>query len=117
VSEPEPPAGDAGSQQGLSVAHEVPVNGFEILDKVLALPISAWSYTFDDPSVRHIGPMAQDWAAAFGLGDTDRMIDMVDANGITLVCIQALHRRIAELQEEVTRLRDRLDDGDHAPPR
>ena len=100
---------DAESQQGLSVAHEVPVNGFEILDRVLALPISAWSYTFDDPTVRHIGPMAQDWAAAFGLGDTDRMIDMVDANGIAMVCIQAMHRHIVELQDEVATLRERIE--------
>lgn len=104
---------DAEPQQGLSVAYDVPVNGFEILDKVLDLPISVWSYTFDDPTVRHLGPMAQDWAAAFGLGDTDRMIDMVDANGVALVCIQALHRRIVELQEEVADLRRRLPAEEH----
>ncbi len=46
------------------------------------LPVSVWTYGFDDDGVRHLGPMAQDFAAAFALGDDDRVIDMVDANGV-----------------------------------
>ena len=48
------------------------------------LPVSVWTYGFDDDGVRHLGPMAQDFAAAFGLGDDDRVIDMVDANGVVM---------------------------------
>jgi hypothetical protein len=44
--------------------------------------------------VRHIGPMAQDFAAAFGFGDTDRKISFIDANGVATVAIQALYRRV-----------------------
>lgn len=49
--------------------------------------------------------MAQDFAAAFGLGSTDRRINMVDANGVCMASIQALHRRLVELELEVAQLR------------
>ncbi len=56
------------------------------------LPISKWSYKVEDGSVRHIGPMAQDFAAAFGLGSDDRSIGTVDADGVALAAMQALLR-------------------------
>lgn len=87
-----------------------PVDGWETLQKVVDLPISTWSYIFDPPGVRHIGPMAQDWAERFGMGGTERAISMIDANGVLLVCVQALHRRIEALEAEVARLRT-LDGG------
>ncbi|MBB4936544.1 hypothetical protein FHR32_000849 [Streptosporangium album] len=76
-----------------------PVNGYDILDKVAGLPISSWRYEWEPDHVRHLGPMAQDWHATFGLGDTDTMIPGVDANGVALVAIQALHRRITDLEQ------------------
>jgi hypothetical protein len=82
-----------------------PVNGFEVLEKLAALPISTWNYKGDDPAVRHLGPMAQDFAAAFGLGDDDRTINMIDANGVVMVAIQALYRRVQQLEAEVSKLR------------
>ena len=86
-----------------------PVSGYEILDTLAELPISAWSYTFEPASVRHLGPMAQDFAAAFRLGDNDRVIDMTDANGVVMVSIQALYRRIQQLEAEVARLAEARD--------
>jgi hypothetical protein len=67
-----------------------PVNAEQLLDKVGALPIQSWSYKADTASVRHIGPTAQDFHAAFGLGDTDKAIATVDADGVSLAAIQAL---------------------------
>ncbi len=87
-----------------------PVNGNEVLEKLAALPISTWSYEFDSPAVRHLGPMAQDFAATFGLGDSERTINMVDANGVVMVAIQALYRRVTQLEAEVRRLQG------HGPP-
>ncbi|WP_330300639.1 tail fiber domain-containing protein [Streptomyces sp. NBC_00503] len=81
------------------------VDGFEILDKVVALPISTWRYQWEPAGVRHLGPMSQDWKAAFDLGDTDRSISNVDGHGVALVSIQALHRLIIELRDETTALR------------
>lgn len=104
-----------GATEGLSLTHEVPVHGPDILERLVALPINLWTYDFDDPSVRHLGPMAQDFAAAFGLGDSDRMIDLIDANGVTMVAIQALYRRLTALEAEVADLRRRLDETGVSP--
>lgn len=94
---------------GLSVHEEPPVDGDEILQRLVALPVSLWSYDADDPTVRHLGPMAQDFAQAFHLGSSDRHIAMVDANGVNVVAIQALHRRLQDLARDVEALRSRLD--------
>lgn len=80
------------------------VNGHEVLEKVRDLPISTWRYVWDEPHVRHLGPMSQDWAAAFGLGGDEKSIACVDANGVALVCIQALERQLAAVRDEVESL-------------
>ncbi len=85
-----------------------PVDGYEILDKLVALPISTWNYTWDPPTTRHLGPMAQDFMATFGLGDDDKVINMVDANGVNMVAIQALHRKIQALEARIADLEGRL---------
>ncbi len=89
-----------------------PVDGFEILERLAALPISTWNYKNDPPAVRHLGPMAQDFAAAFGLGDDDTRIATVDAQGVLMVAVQALYRRVQQLEREVAELRgDTVTDG------
>ncbi|WP_244215760.1 tail fiber domain-containing protein [Kitasatospora purpeofusca] len=80
------------------------VNGFTVLETVAALPVSTWSYLWEPEDVRHLGPMAQDWHAAFGFNGDDTTIPVVDGLGVSLVCIQALNRRIDELTAEVGRL-------------
>jgi hypothetical protein len=57
------------------------------------LPISTWRYKGDAP--QHLGPMAQDFAAAFGLGEDDRHIATIDMAGVSLASIQALNGRMA----------------------
>jgi hypothetical protein len=71
------------------------VNSSEILDKVVRLPISEWSYKAD-PDTRHIGPMAQDFHATFGVGFDDKHIAPIDEGGIALVSIQALHEKVEQ---------------------
>ena len=73
-------------------------NPREILDKVAALPMASWNYKAQDKSVRHLGPMAQDFHAAFGLGENERAITTVDADGVALAAIQGLN---AKLEEEL----------------
>ncbi|MFM8304025.1 MAG: tail fiber domain-containing protein [Actinomycetota bacterium] len=80
------------------------VDGAEILARLRALPISTWNYVWDPPTTRHLGPMAQDFRAAFGLGDDDTRIHAVDATGVSLVAIQALCRRIESLEARVAEL-------------
>ena len=66
-----------------------------VLDKVAALPITAWNYK-QDTSSRHLGPMAQDFRAAFGLGHDDKGIATVDADGVALAAIQGLNQKLDE---------------------
>ncbi|MBS2531221.1 tail fiber domain-containing protein [Catenulispora sp. NF23] len=82
------------------------VNGHAVLKAVAALPVSTWRYRWEPQDVRHLGPMAQDWHAAFPFNSDDTVIDQVDAHGVALVCIQALNRRIEELDAEVRQLRE-----------
>jgi hypothetical protein len=83
-----------------------------VLEKVAALPISRWSYKAD-VAATHLGPMAQDFHAAFGLGSDDRHIATVDADGVALAAIQGLNRKLEEAlrakEGEITELRRALD--------
>jgi len=80
-----------------------------VLEQVARLPISTWRYRREAPQVRHLGPMAQDWAATFGLGENDTAIAGVDANGVALVSIQALYQLIGELRHEVADLQKQVN--------
>ena len=82
----------------------------DMLARVRDLPISTWNYTADDPSVRHIGPMAQDFAAAFGVGADDRHINPMDGQGVALAAIQGLMVQVEELRAENLRLAARFAD-------
>ena len=81
----------------------------QVLSRVVELPISTWRYRKDGPEVRHLGPMAQDFHAAFGLWDTDRMIFPLDASGVSFAAIQALNTRLVAAEADNEALRARLD--------
>ena len=80
----------------------------DILDRVAALPIASWEYK-TAPGVRHVGPMAQDFHAAFGLGDSDRTIGVVDASGVALAAIQGLNVKVDEQRAALLARDARLD--------
>jgi hypothetical protein len=93
-----------------------PVDGRAILRQLSLIPITRWNLKSQDPSIWHLGPMAQDFHAAFGLGEDDRYINGSDADGITLVSIQALYqmsvekdRHIEELQQRIKRLEQMVE--------
>jgi hypothetical protein len=69
------------------------LDGEQVLDKLAALPVREWRYTTQDAAIRHVGPTAQDFRAAFGLGESDVRIGSVDADGIALAAIKALEAR------------------------
>lgn len=75
-----------------------PVNGAHIFELLQELPVSTWRYEWEPASVRHLGPMSQDFAAAFGLGSDDTKIETVDAIGVLIVAVQALGQRVAALE-------------------
>jgi peptidoglycan hydrolase CwlO-like protein len=70
------------------------------LEKITTLPIRTWNYT-NDPASRHIGPVAQDFHAAFNLGTDDKHIATVDADGVALAAIQGLNQKVDELKNDL----------------
>ena len=74
---------DRGTKENL-----VPADSRTVLEKVAALPVATWNYKAQAAAVRHIGPMAQDFQAAFGVGETDTGITTIDADGVALAAIQ-----------------------------
>src|SRR5262249_37620819 len=90
----------------------VPVDPGAVLDGVTALPIETWSYLEDPTGTRHLGPMAQDFAATFGLGDDETRIYTIDGQGVALAAIQGLTQKVedasAALRAENAELRRRL---------
>lgn len=87
-----------------------PVDGLDILQRLVSIPVETWSYNGDDLSVRHIGPMAQDFHRAFGLGYDDKSINSLDADGVALAAIQGLYQIVKEKEAENTALQRRVDD-------
>ena len=81
-----------------------PLKTKDVLDKVARMPISSWSYKAEKPSVRHIGPMAQDFYKAFGLGLDNKHITTIDEAGVALAAIQGLVAQKKTLDRKVHRL-------------
>ena len=69
------------------------VDPLNVLSKVAALPITQWNYKGNPNG--HLGPVAQDFHAAFGLnGDDDKGIATVDEGGVALAAIQGLNEKV-----------------------
>lgn len=97
------------SSRSLKHAFEV-VDTRAVLRNVVALPISTWRYKSSEEG-RHLGPVAEDFQAAFGLGDGES-IATVDADGVALAAIQGLNQKLeaenTRLQAQHDALRDEL---------
>jgi hypothetical protein len=81
------------------------VDGYGVLMKLVDVPIATWNYKAQSDSIRHMGPMSQDFRAAFGLGDSDKAIATIDADGISLAAIQGLYQVIQEKDAEIELLK------------
>jgi len=86
------------------------VDNSDVLKRVLALPISEWSYKDDDPSVRHMSPMAQDFYGAFSLGQGATGISSLDTSGVAFAAIQGLHAVVDEKDQEIEELRLEIEE-------
>ena len=100
-----------------------PVDPSAVLAEVTRLPLLEWSY-LGDSAVRHLGPTAEEFRAAFLLGRDERSINPLDLAGVALAAIQGLRSEVIELadrgetalrllrerDQELTRLRSDRDD-------
>ena len=78
------------------------INPRTVLEKVSALPITEWKYKAETDGTRHLGPVAQDFHAAFGLNGTDdKHIATVDEEGVALAAIQGLNQKVEEQRVEL----------------
>jgi hypothetical protein len=84
----------------------VAVEGEDLLLRLRSVPVSTWNYLSQDRSIRHMGPMAQDFAAAFGLGESELLINSLDIDGVNLAGVQALTARTDQLRAQVRTLTD-----------
>ena len=75
------------------------IDPVSILQRLVAMPVTSWSMK-SRPDLMQIGPMAQDFFAAFGLGDTDKMINTTNAQGVALAAIQGLNQLLNEKLSE-----------------
>ena len=85
------------------------VNTSEVLAKVAAMPIKTWNYKTQADGIRHIGPTAQDFKKAFGVGESDTGITTVDADGVALAAIQGLVEELKE-RDKAMAVRDKKID-------
>jgi hypothetical protein len=87
-------------------ANFTPVDTQAIAARVAALPVETWNYKSQDASIRHIGPMAQDFHAAFGVGEDERYIGTTDADGVALAAIQGLYQMLREKDALISTLQE-----------
>ena len=90
-----------------------PIDKQAVLRKVVELPVTRWQYKGEAVDVHHIGPVAQDFRAAFEVGHDERYITTIDADGVALAAIQGLYEIVQGKDCEINELLERDRGKDH----
>lgn len=88
----------------------------DLFRKISSMPLEFWEYRNSDE--RHIGPMAEDFSAAFDVGiirETDgqrenRYLAASDVAGVALAGVKELIQLVNELKEENQELKSRIEE-------
>jgi hypothetical protein len=80
-----------------------------VLEKLVALPVRKWRYTNETVGVKHLGPVAQDFHAAFGLGADDKTMGTVGADGIALAAVQGLNQKLEDRTRNLEARSEKLE--------
>ncbi len=86
-----------------------PVDPQAVLQELVTLPITRWQYKQSDEG-EHLGPVAEDFHATFGLGDSSKYISTVDADGVALSAIQGLYQLIEEKNVQLDQQQKEIDE-------
>ena len=86
-----------------------PVDTRNVLDRLAKMPVYTWQFDNEESGVTHMGPTAQDFRAAFGLGYDDKSIAPVDTAGASLAGIKALNQKLAEKNQRIERLEVKIN--------
>ncbi len=81
-----------------------PVDGAQLLEQLTGMEISSWQYRAEPDDVRHLGPTAQAFRAAFGLGADDTTVGPLDEAGVALAAGQALAEKVDSLEQRIAAL-------------
>ncbi len=82
----------------------VPADGKDILQRLVAMPLLSWNFKGADPTIRSLGPTAQDFYAAFGFGRDDKTVASINLEGVALAAIQGLHQLVQEKDARIVAL-------------
>ncbi len=85
-----------------------PLDGADVLERLARLRITQWNYKVEDDAITHIGPTAQDFYAAFGLGGSDTSISTIDPSGVAIVGVQELYARTQAQDARLTAVEEQL---------
>ncbi len=96
------------------------IDGQTLLVKLAAMPIGTWNYKAQASAIRHMGPTAQDFHAAFNLGEDDQHISNIDSEGVALAGLQTLYKlnlekdgKINDLTQALTEKSRQIEDLEH----
>jgi hypothetical protein len=81
-------------------------DGSDVLERLSQMPVYYWNAK--GQATPHIGPMAQDFYAAYGVGDSDTSIATIDLDGVALAAIQGLYAQNQELEQQNADLEARV---------
>jgi hypothetical protein len=85
-----------------------PIDGKEVLARMAEVPVMSWRFKTEVEDARHVGPVAEDFQAAFQLGD-GRTISTMDAGGVTMAAVQGLYALLQEREKDLRELRTEMD--------
>lgn len=102
-------AGTLAQGSSRETKHRIePVRTRDVLSSLSRLEISRWQYRDDAAGAEHMGPMAEDFHGAFGLGADDKHISPGDMAAVALSSLQEMDRRSQAQSEEIERLRGQV---------
>lgn len=82
-----------------------------VLAQVAALDVRRWRAGEDEPEdVEHLGPSAEEFYDAFGVGGDPEQIAAGDADGVALAAIQGMAAQLEEQRELIERQNRRIED-------
>jgi hypothetical protein len=87
-----------------------PVDSMAILEKLTSLPVTRWHYQWEEAnSPLHLGPMAQDFKAAFYPGTDNTTITTLEFDGVELAAIQGLNEKVESGKQKAERRIEKLE--------
>lgn len=87
-----------------------PVDTIAVLNKLAAIPVQQWNYKWEkDTDVPNLGPMAQDFKAAFYPGRDDKSISTLEFDGVELAAIQGLNEKVENGKQKAETQMEKLE--------